>query len=141
MNAILALILRILFLILTYVFIGWIGYTIYKDLQAIFHNQKVALKSSIYLRTVVDQEPIEKQFAKSEIIIGRDPDCDFTIPDETVSLRHCKLTYHHKQWWAADLGSTNGSFINETPIEVPIIIAEGDELRVGKVSIVVQINP
>jgi pSer/pThr/pTyr-binding forkhead associated (FHA) protein len=140
MNAILVLILRILFLTLTYVFVGWIGYTIYKDLRTLFHNQKDALYSSIILRAFVSQEPIEKQFAKTEIIIGRDPDCDFSIPDETISLRHSKLTYHHKQWWAADLDSTNGSFINDTPIDSPIILTEGDELRLGKVSINIKIN-
>ena len=140
MNAILALILRILFLTLTYVFVGWIGYTIFKDLRALFRNQKDTLTSSIILRAVVSHEPIEKEFAKTEIILGRDPDCDFIIADETISLRHCKLTYQHKQWWAADLDSTNGSFINDTPIDSPIIITEGDELRLGKVSVIIQVN-
>jgi pSer/pThr/pTyr-binding forkhead associated (FHA) protein len=140
MNAILALILRVLFLILTYVFVGWIGYTIYKDLQALFHNQKEKLTSPMTLRAVVNQEPLEKQFSITEIIIGRDPDCDFTISDETISVRHCKLSHHHNQWWVTDLGSTNGSFINDTPVDSPIIITEGDELRLGQVSINIQIN-
>jgi len=140
MNAALALFLRVLFLILSYLFVGWIAYTIYKDSQAYHRNQKDALASRITLRALVNQEPIEKQFAALEIIIGRDPDCDFTIQDETISLRHCKLAYHHKQWWATDLDSTNGSFINENPIDSPTVITENDELRLGKVMISIQIN-
>lgn len=140
MNSILVLFLRVLFLVLAYVFVGWIGYTIYKDLHALLHIRKESLDSPIILRVVVDQEPIEKQFAMAEIIIGRDPDCDFTIPDETISLRHCKLSFHHKQWWANDLNSTNGSFLNDAPIDSPIIITDGDVLRLGKVSIIIQIN-
>lgn len=140
MNAALVFFLRLLFIILTYLFVGWIAYTIYKDLQAQFQNQKDALASRITLRALVNQEPIEKQFAAPEIIIGRDPDCDFAIPDETISLRHCKLAYHHKQWWATDLNSTNGTFINENPVDSPTVITESDELRVGKVLIIIQIN-
>ena len=140
MNAILALILRLLFLILAYVFVGWIGYTIFKDLRALFRGQKDSPVTPITLRAVINDEPIEKQFAKTEIILGRDPDCDFSVSDETISLRHCKLSYHHKQWWANDLNSTNGSFLNENPIDSPTIITEGDELRLGKVTFVIQTN-
>lgn len=140
MNAILALILRVLFLVLTYIFVGWIAYTLYKDLQGHFRVKKNMLPAPISLRAVINQEPIEKQYEKPEVILGRDPDCDFTIPDENISLRHCKLAYHHKQWWANDLNSTNGSFINDTLIDSPTIIMEGDELRLGKVSIIIQIN-
>lgn len=139
MNAILALTLRILFLFLTYLFVGWIGFTIYKDLQSHFH-QKNAHVSPLTLQVVINQEPIEKQFTKTEIIIGRDPSSDFTISDETISLRHCRLYYHHKQWWAVDQNSTNGSFINNTLIDAPIVVTEGDELRLGKVTIHIQIN-
>jgi pSer/pThr/pTyr-binding forkhead associated (FHA) protein len=140
MNAILALILRVLFLILTYIFVGWIGYTLYKDLQAHFRVNKDTLAAPITLRAVINDEPVENQYVKPEIILGRDPDCDFTIPDETISLRHCKLSFHHKQWWAKDLNSTNGSFINDALIDSPIIITDGDELRLGKISIIIQIN-
>ena len=140
MNAILALILRVLFLVLTYIFVGWIGYTLYKDLQAHFRVNKDNLAAPITLQAVINDEPVENQYVKPEIILGRDPDCDFTIPDETISLRHCKLSFHHKQWWANDLNSTNGSFINDALIDSPIIITEGDELRLGKILIIIQIN-
>lgn len=141
MNAITALVLRVLLLTLAYVFVGRIGYIIYQDLRAQFRSKAVSGGTPIILRSVVDQEPIEKHFIKPEIILGRDPDCDFTINDETISLRHCKLSYHHKQWWAVDLESTNGSFLNDNLIDSAIIITDGDELRLGKVSIHIIINP
>ena len=140
MNAVLVLILRILFLILTYIFVGWIGYTIFKDLRGTFQKQKADQVSPLTLRALINQEPIDKQFTKTEIILGRDPDCDFSISDETISLRHCGLTYHHQQWWANDLNSTNGSYINDNLIDSPVIITEGDQLRLGKVVISIQVN-
>lgn len=140
MNAVIALILRILFLILTYTFVGWIAFIILKDLQVLFRQQKNIQTAPITLRAIANDEPIEIQLVKPEIILGRDPDCDFSIADETISLRHCRLTYHHKQWWANDLDSTNGSFLNESPIETATIITDGDQLRLGKITINIHIN-
>jgi pSer/pThr/pTyr-binding forkhead associated (FHA) protein len=140
MNAILALILRGLLLMLTYVFVGWIGFTILKDLRTLFRSQSNVIVPEIILSSTFDQEPIRKEFAKHEIILGRDPDCEFSIPDETISLRHCKLSYHQKQWWANDLNSTNGTFLNQNLIEAAIILTDGDVLQLGNVSIVIQIN-
>jgi hypothetical protein len=140
MNAILALILRGLLLLVTYIFVGWIGYTILKDLRALFIRQSDPVVPAILLRSTFDQEPIEKEFAKHEIILGRDPDCEFSIPDETISLKHCKLSYRQKQWWANDLNSTNGTFLNQNLIESATVLTDGDILRLGNVSIVVQIN-
>jgi pSer/pThr/pTyr-binding forkhead associated (FHA) protein len=141
MNAILALVLRITLLVLTYLFVGWIGYTIYQDLRSRFYSQTDTPTSLVTLRAVLAQEPLEKQFQKPEIILGRDPDCDFILTDETISLRHCKLSFHHKQWWANDLNSTNGTLLNNNLIDAPTIITDGDEIRLGKVSVMININP
>lgn len=141
MNAIIALILRILLLVLAYIFVGWIGYIIYQDLRTRFHCQKDTPYSLVILQAVIGQEPVEKQFQKSEIILGRDPDCDFIIEDDTISLRHCKLSYHHKQWWANDLNSTNGTLLNDSLIDAPTILMDGDEIQLGKVSVLINIKP
>jgi hypothetical protein len=140
MNAIIALILRGLLLFLAYLFVGWIGYTIYKDLRTRLSGKSELTAPAITLKGVANKMSIEKQFVKTEIILGRDPDSDLIIPDETISIRHCKLTYHHKQWWANDMNSTNGSFLNDNPIETPIIITNGDSLRLGNVSFSININ-
>ncbi len=139
MNAVVVLGLRIFFLILLYGFVGWISFIIFKDLQTLF-DLKRSQVAPIVLSVIVNQESLEKQYTKSEIILGRDPDCDLTIADETVSLRHCKLYYHHKQWWVRDLESTNGSFINNTFIESPVVVIDGDELKLGKVPITIRFD-
>ncbi len=141
MNAILALVLRILLLVLVYLFVGWIGYTVFKDLRTLVRGRTDSVTTPILLQTVIEKEPIERQFIKTEVILGRDPDCDFTLSDETISLRHCQLSFHHDQWWVNDLNSTNGTFLNESPIESPVIITEGDDLRLGQISIHISFNP
>lgn len=138
MNAIIVLILRLILLIMAYLFVGWIGYTIYKDLRVQFQDRPEATAQTITLRTSLDNNVIEKQFSQSEIMLGRDPDCDFVIPDETISLRHCQLTFHHKRWWANDMNSTNGSYLNDNLITTPVILTNGDGLRIGSVAIIIK---
>ena len=73
-------------------------------------------------------------------LLGRDPVCDFQIKNETVSARHARLSYHHKQWWIEDLNSTNGTFLNEEPLYTATVIVSGDEIRCGQVDILVSIG-
>ena len=140
MNALIALLLRTLLIVLSYLFVGWIGYTIYIDLRTHQHEQDPMKIPSIKIKTVSDQEIIERQYNKPEIILGRDPACDFPMDGEAVSLRHCKLSYHHKQWWAMDLQSTNGTFLNENLIEAPTVLTDGDKLRLGHVDLLIELN-
>jgi len=140
MNAIIVFILRLILILISYFFVGWIGYTIFADLrqarQAITKHQIPTLS----LQVKTDQQTQEKQFSKSEIVIGRDPASDFPISEETISLRHCKLSFHHKNWWTEDLGSTNGTYLNGHIIKTPTVIANGDNLRLGQANLSIKID-
>ncbi len=69
---------------------------------------------------------------KRETVLGRGEDCHVQLRDDSVSRRHTLVTSILDRWLAIDLGSTNGTFINETRIE-RAELKEGDLLRVGKV--------
>jgi pSer/pThr/pTyr-binding forkhead associated (FHA) protein len=140
MNAILVLLLRLIFVLLSYIFIGWIGYSIYTDLNVKRGVKKWKAIPSLTFQIEIDQEQINKSFSIPEIIIGRDPTCDFPIDDETISLRHIKISFHHKQWWAEDLCSTNGSYINEILIKEPVALTNGDQLRLGRKILSIKTN-
>lgn len=139
MNPILAMLVRLIGVLLSYLFVGWIGYTIYLSLRINASGSEQVSHPPITL--TIDHEGISqsKQFLTPEVVIGRDPSCEFVIPDETISLRHCNLSYRNRQWWAEDLDSTNGSFVNESQIESPVVLIDGDTLRVGQVYIQIQI--
>jgi len=135
-NAIIALVLRSLFIFLSYLFVGWIGFTIFKDLKHHLHKTKGESVPPITLNI----EGTEEVFHVAEIILGRDPACDFPLLDDAISLRHCKINYHHNQWWAEDLDSTNGSFLNDSIIEAPIVLTNDDELKLGRINITIKFN-
>lgn len=140
MNEILVLILRLLLIILSYLFVSWIGYTIFKDLKINIQGRSQPIIPMIELTAIIDQTTIERRFQIPEFILGRDPTCDFPLSDKTISIRHSKLSFHDKQWWVEDLDSTNGSFLNENLITNPVVLTNQDKLRLGQINISIIIN-
>lgn len=140
MSAIIVFILRLLLIILAYAFIAGIAYTIFLDLRRSMQEKSTTFFPVLTLHVEMKEDPFEKNITSPEVIIGRDPACDVIITDETISLRHCKLGFHNKQWWAEDLGSTNGSYLNETLIQAPIVLTDGDTLRLGLINISLKFN-
>ena len=83
-------------------------------------------------------QPVEKQdrhalhLEAGEIEVGREKTCGLCLEDKSVSSRHALLSYHNKQWWVEDLGSTNGTYLNEMPVTTPTVLVKGDTLTFGK---------
>jgi len=65
------------------------------------------------------------------IVIGRGEDCNIRIQDHSVSRRHARLDPGPTGVLAVDLGSTNGSFVNDHPIDGSVPLRDGDYLRIG----------
>jgi hypothetical protein len=140
MSGMVLLILRILMAICLYAFIGLVIYIVWKDLR-----QQAALASHSRIPSVrimvPDSEPEQSFFIeKSEGFIGRDPACEAHLDEATLSSRHARLRYHHKQWWVEDLNSTNGSLLNDQPLLQAAVLESGDRLTCGKINLVVEIK-
>jgi pSer/pThr/pTyr-binding forkhead associated (FHA) protein len=140
MTAFLALILRLMLAISLYAFLGWALYTIWMQIRI----NSLLISSRQIPGVVISPIDIEtttrREFNSMEVVLGRDPNCDFPINHETVSAHHAHLSYHHNQWWVEDLHSTNGSFLNGERLEVATVIITGDELRCGKTNFLITIK-
>ncbi len=140
MSGTIALVLRVLLVIALYAFIGYAVFVVWRDLQRQAFQVNSRKIPSVGLSWRLDGKTVEHQFLLPEIMIGRDPSTDCVILDDTISARHARLAFHHNQWWLEDLGSTNGTFLNDEPLEIPTVIVSGDEFRCGQVNLIVTIN-
>ncbi|HEY4235079.1 MAG TPA: FHA domain-containing protein [Lacipirellulaceae bacterium] len=68
---------------------------------------------------------------KEKFIIGRASECTLRAGSEAISRRHCAIVRANGAWVASDLGSRNGTYLNDQKIEAATPLAVGDELRVG----------
>ncbi len=64
--------------------------------------------------------------------IGRASTCDIRPSDNYISQLHAKISDRNGSWVIEDLGSTNGTYLNQRKVTVPTEIAPGDRIRVGK---------
>ncbi len=74
-----------------------------------------------------------KEYAlrRSENIIGRDStQCDIVLDDSAVGRMHAKVRFEGGQFVVYDLGSRNGTYLNNRNIQKQSLL-DGDELRVG----------
>lgn len=68
----------------------------------------------------------------SEIRFGRDHDCDVVLNDTYTSARHARVFPRQGTWMVADMGSTNGTFLNRERVADPAPINPGDQVTIGK---------
>jgi FHA domain len=72
------------------------------------------------------------------IQIGRAPSCQIKLSDTYISQLHAKISQRNGAWVVEDLGSTNGTYLNQRKVTVPTEISAGDRIRVGKTTIEVR---
>lgn len=73
---------------------------------------------------------------KPVTFLGRHPDSDIYLDDITVSRLHVEVERKGKGYVVRDVGSLNGTYLNQKRIEGDVGIINGDELQVGKFKLV-----
>ncbi|MCP3869328.1 MAG: SpoIIE family protein phosphatase [Gammaproteobacteria bacterium] len=76
---------------------------------------------------------IKHSLATSETQLGRHPDCGLMINSRTVSGIHAKILKLDQDFYIEDLGSLNGTRVNDRPLHKPVKLKHDDRIRVGDV--------
>src|SRR6266704_1237554 len=68
--------------------------------------------------------------------VGRQAGSYLLIDHDSVSRRHAEISFANQQYILRDLGSSNGTFVNEVRLEADkvYILNPGDRVRFGKMS-------
>lgn len=77
----------------------------------------------------------EIELKNNDVIIGRHEDCDIVLHDGLASGHHARLRRKGAEWTIADLNSTNGTDLNNSPL-TSATLKDGDIITIGSVKIV-----
>ncbi len=66
-----------------------------------------------------------------DTLIGRSPECQITIEDPLISRQHGRIIVQGGVATFVDLGSRNGSRVNGRPVGDPVLLVDGDRVRLG----------
>ena len=70
--------------------------------------------------------------AHSEFVLGRAANAEISLPDvASLSRQHARLTFRSESVILEDLGSTNGTFVNDARLDAPCVLKSGDRFQVG----------
>ncbi|MDD5468417.1 MAG: FHA domain-containing protein [Anaerolineales bacterium] len=132
--------LRLLLAASLYVFLGWAFLSLWRDLKQRGASLASRQPPLLALTSTLASEGVPFQTRLPELTLGRDPACEFPLEHPTISARHARLFFRQGHWWVEDLRSTNGTFLNDEPVSMPVILASQDHLRCGQITLLIEIE-
>jgi diguanylate cyclase (GGDEF)-like protein len=71
------------------------------------------------------------QLGTAPFEIGRSSKNDLPLDQESISRHHARITYDGSFYWIQDLGSTNGTYVNDDTVKEKQL-RDGDQVRIGR---------
>src|SRR5688572_18066691 len=127
-------VVRLLFLVLLYLFLFGIARTLLRDLRAAAAEPNVEAGRLVVLASP-GGEPAQGSTLSLDAItsLGRDVNNAIVIDDQFASSEHAVLTFRGRTWYVEDLESTNGTFVNGRAVAGVSPLGFGDEVSIGQV--------
>jgi hypothetical protein len=138
------LILKVLFLVLLYLFIWRIVRSASRDvrlpqesfiLRPSGESARPPIKAGrlVVVKSPALEEGADFELDSAALTIGRGGQNDIQLDrDEFASARHARFEPRRDGVWVQDQGSTNGTYLNGTKLTRPRRLTVGDVVRVGE---------
>jgi len=97
------------------------------------------LSGFVPMRLLLQPGGLCVELAKPDMILGRHSSADVRLCLPDISRRHCRWVYSDRCWKVIDLGSLNGTFVNDQPCQ-EMIVAQGDRVRIGSLTFSVDLG-
>ena len=94
------------------------------------HNWKLLVTSP-------GESPVQIRCRETNLLIGRDPSCGVRLSGDDVSARHAELSLVSEGILIKDLGSSNGTLVNGSPI-TSCYLYQGDQITIGSSTIMLE---
>jgi hypothetical protein len=141
-----AVALKFGFLIVLYLFLLWVARSAMKELRTTsmpapeatgFHapvgpgGREPGTDASLVVVKGGGLEPGERLDLFGGLTVGRSPDADVRIEDKFASGIHMRVFSRSGAYYAEDMSSTNGTFLNGTRLTGEVQLKDLDEIRIG----------
>jgi hypothetical protein len=141
-----AVALKFGFLAVLYLFLFWVARSAYRELRRTtapppvatgFHpigpgGRAAATDAWLVATSGGGLDAGERFDLFGGLSIGRSDDADIRLDDTYVSQSHARLFGRNGSWFVEDLGSTNGTYLNQQRVTSPSELHPGDTLKIGK---------
>jgi hypothetical protein len=133
------LILRLLLIVLLYLFLMQVVIAITRDLRKTAQmstNSESKTPPIVGHLVVIDSGPSSIVPGTPfdlypQTTIGRGPTNTIQLPEGFISAEHTRLWYRNGTWYVQDAGSTNGTYLNNQPAREALPARPGDIIQVG----------
>jgi pSer/pThr/pTyr-binding forkhead associated (FHA) protein len=87
---------------------------------------------------LVDKKQSSRRFDIDQpaVTIGRAPGNTFIVDHPTVSRQHATIKIEGQDFRVYDLGSGNGTFVNDQRVHEPVVLQDGVTVRFGEVEFI-----
>lgn len=129
--------LRLAGAVLLLTFLGLLFWYLLQDLRAARATSDEQT-SFLGLLRVLDNKttlpPVNALYELAPITtIGRNNRNTIVLDDTYVSGERALISWRDAQWWLEDMGSRNGTYLNDIAITDPIVLSTGDVITIGGV--------
>lgn len=147
MDESLAVALKLGFLALLFLFVVWVVRSSTRDLAGGEQQQfdplldaaegaaPIDLQRGVHPKLIVVAASRYETGSSFELLgglmLGRDKPADVIVEDVFASARHARITPRGPYNFLEDLGSTNGTYLNGSRLEVPERLSPGDKITIG----------
>jgi pSer/pThr/pTyr-binding forkhead associated (FHA) protein len=98
----------------------------------------IALNPHIVVKGLEDG--VTQPFSEDRITIGRRTDNQVILDGDNISRNHVAIERRQGKYFVCDLGSANGTYLNEERIDDSVELTEGDRLRIGNYTLAVSFH-
>ncbi|MFO0928933.1 MAG: FHA domain-containing protein [Gemmataceae bacterium] len=98
------------------------------------------MKLQLLVLTTGKQEGKLIEVKLPQFLIGRDPQCHLRPASPMISKRHCAFIQRDDKAYIRDFGSTNGTFVNDEPVQGERELQNDDQVKVGPIVFAVRLD-
>lgn len=133
--AIILYLIRIASALLLLAFVGFIAWLVYREMRVTERSLTQDSKPQGNLRVVASSDG---ELAANAVIplqpvtsLGRAHGNTIILEDGFASGQHALIAYRNGRWWVEDLGSRNGTLLNDVTVIETAVLTTGDIIAIG----------